>query len=207
MPRDLSSGLVTELLKSSMHPIFFVEITTSGGVVRLWSGLGTITWNSQTWSGVGKLGKISPIGETTEVRAEVVQLSLSGIPSDLISSAINDMVPNQPVNIWLGMANASGAVISDPYLALTGKTSAVTAEEGGDTSTIYVNVEGDLAALHQARFRRYTQEDQQIEFPGDLGFQYVEQIQNIQITWGKAGPQPFPVLAPPTTPDPGNGDY
>jgi hypothetical protein len=32
--------------------------------------------------------------------------------------------------------------------------------------------------------RRYTQEDQQRDYPGDLGFQFVNSIQESQIFWG-----------------------
>ena len=75
----------TELQKAGLRPVFFVEIGVSSGTLRLWSGYGTVNWNSQDWSGVGHLGEISPITETTEIRADSLSLKLSGIPSDYLA--------------------------------------------------------------------------------------------------------------------------
>ncbi len=50
---------------------------------------------------------------------------------------------------------------------------------------ITLSAESYLASLERARLRRYTHEDQQIEFPGDMGLEYVAAIQNAEIKWGQ----------------------
>jgi hypothetical protein len=40
--------------------------------------------------------------------------------------------------------------------------------------------------LQRPRERRYTHEDQQIDHPGDMGFEYVSQLQELNLAWGKA---------------------
>ena len=37
--------------------------------------------------------------------------------------------------------------------------------------------------LQRPKSRRYTKEDQQIDFPTDLGFDFVPELQDIQIIW------------------------
>ena len=47
--------------------------------------------------------------------------------------------------------------------------------------------------LKRSRERRYTHDDQQIDFPGDLGFEFVPKLQELNLVWGG---QNVPVSAP-----------
>lgn len=196
MPRDLSAGMITALASNVLRPVFFVEIVTASGTVRLWSGISSITWNSQTWSGVGKFGSISDVGETTEVRAEGIKLTLSGIPSDMITLALTSAVPGKNAKVWLALIVESGSppieeILEDPFLSYSGKTDAVRLTDGGESATIEISVENKLIGLHRAKQRRYTHEDQQDEFAGDKGFEFVEKIQDLNLTVGRSGAPPF----------------
>ena len=59
-----------------------------------------------------------------------------------------------------------------------------TIDVSGDAATITVNCENRLYEMNVPANRRYTQEDQQRDYPGDLGFQFVNSIQESQIFWG-----------------------
>lgn len=49
MPRPMTSNLIAELSKdgvgNSLAPVFLVEVETNGGWVRLWNGIGNITYD------------------------------------------------------------------------------------------------------------------------------------------------------------------
>lgn len=188
MSRDLTSAVQAELLKMKLRPAIFVEGQFTSGMLRVWSGIGTISWNGQSWTGVGNLGGISPISEGTEPHADGVELSLSGIPSELITKALGECRPNAPVKIWFGFLDESDAVIADPYQSFGGRMDVPSIDEGGETSTIRLRVENRLVDFNRARERRFTHEDQQIDFPGDLGFEYVAGLQEWNGVWGKPGP-------------------
>lgn len=176
----------------------FVEIEVvegsppATGYVRMWTGVGDKEWDStgssppspQTWVGAGHLGDISPITETSDIRAEGVRLSLSGIPSTLVTAALDSVRVGLPAKIWFGALDASEAVIADPFLAFSGRVDVVALELGGETATITINCESDLIRLQIANETRCTHSDQQREFPGDQGFSWVEAIQDIQLHWG-----------------------
>jgi hypothetical protein len=187
MSRDLTSAVQAELLKMKVKPVIFVEAVFTSGTLRVWSGIGTISWNGQTWTGVGNLGGISPISEGTEPHADGIELSLSGIPSDLVTKALGECRPNAPVKLWFGFLDEAEAVIADPYQSFGGRMDVPSVEEGGETSTIKLRVENRLVDLGKARERRYTHEDQQIDYPGDLGFEYVAGLQEWNGVWGKPG--------------------
>ena len=58
-------------------------------------------------------------------------------------------------------------------------------DEGPETATIALNLENRLIVLDRAKERRYTHEDQQLSFAGDLGFEFVPDLQDKEIIWGK----------------------
>ena len=51
---------------------------------------------------------------------------------------------------------------------------------------ISINCENRLLDMNTPVDRRYTQDDQQIDHPGDMGFQFVNGITEINIYWGKS---------------------
>ena len=58
-------------------------------------------------------------------------------------------------------------------------------EETSDTSTIQLLVENKLVDLERARVARFTSGYQKSIYAGDLGFDFVEDLQDKQISWGK----------------------
>lgn len=187
MSRNLTAGVITEITAKKMRPVLFVQGRFTSGYVFLWSGIGTISWNSQTWTGAGSLLTVSPLPETADVTAEGVQISLSGIPSDLIGKALGEVRQGAPVTIYQGFLTAAGAVVSNPADAWAGRMDTCTIDEGTETATITISCESRLTDLKRSRERRYTSQDQDIDFPSDLGFDYVPGLQQLNLTWGRAG--------------------
>lgn len=183
MARDLAAGVITEVDAATLRPVLFYEGVFTGGTLRLWSGVGTISWNSQSWVGAGNLLGISDITETADLRAEGITLSLSGLSSTTIAIALAQARLGLAGSVWFGVMTAAGAVIADPYLAFKGKLDVPTIEDNGDTCVISVSYEHQLVDLERPRIRRFTHEDQQIDHPGDLGFEYMSGLQEQVLEW------------------------
>ena len=77
--RSLDSTLGAHIDDSSIAPVYLAEITFKSGVERVWSGVGPLVWNGNTFSGVGELGSVGPIGEGSSVKADGTTITLSGI--------------------------------------------------------------------------------------------------------------------------------
>lgn len=184
--RDVSTEMRTELDRGLVRPAFFVEIEFASSTEYLWSGVSRITWNGHTWLGVGALGRISAIVEQNEIQAQNLTLSLSSVPTDLLDEAINECRLNKDVRVWFGLLLSTGEVIADPTQVFTGFTDVPTIREGTDEAIITITVENRLIALQQSCTRRFTNEDQKIDYPTDKGFEYVAAIQNWNGKWGKA---------------------
>jgi hypothetical protein len=188
MTRNLTAGFQTETLASALRPVLFFEIAHSGGTSRAWTGYGSIVWNGQTWTGVGHFLSVAPIEEASDVVANGVAITLSGVPQSLLSLALSQVRQGKPVKLWLGALDANGAVIADPYLTFSGRFDTCIVNEGAETATISIQAENRLIDLERARVRRYTHEDQQIDFPGDKGLEYLASIQDKPIVWGQKSP-------------------
>lgn len=186
MARDLTASVITEITATSLRPFLLFEGEFASGYVRVWSGYGDLSWNTYTWTGVGDFGSVSAIEETTETRAAGVTVSLSGIPAAMISTALGSARQGKAGKIYIGVLDANGAVIADPYLAFQGRLDVPAIDEGGDTATISIAYESRLVDLERPRERRYTPEDLQIDYSDDRGFEYVASLQDVSINWGRA---------------------
>ena len=69
MSRDLTVAFATALADQSLRPVIFFEGQFATGWVRIWSGLGEVSWNGQAWAGAGSLLGLGAIDETGEVVA------------------------------------------------------------------------------------------------------------------------------------------
>ena len=184
MSRDLTSAFKTQTQAASLEPVLLAFFDFQGGAVRVWSGLGSKVWDGNTYVGLGHLGSVSAIEETADVRANGVAFQVSGVPSALIATVLGDNYQGRPVKLWIAALDATGAIVADPYLIFAGRMDNVEIDEGPETSVIRINAESRLIDLQRTRERRYTHEDQQIDFPGDLGLQYMARAQSAPLIWG-----------------------
>jgi hypothetical protein len=188
MSRDISAGVQSAISATEVQPIILFEGSFSSGTVYVWSGYGDLVWDGDTYLGVGTLGAISNVSEASEISAKGITVSMSGIPSSLISLVLGDVRQGALGKVHMGFLNSSGVVIDDPILMFEGKLDVPSIQEGGDTSTITLSYESRLIDLQRAREGRYTNEDQLRAFPGDLGCAFVASLQEKTINWGKAIP-------------------
>lgn len=208
MSRDLPTSLATELLAAEITPFFAVELFFQTSTLRFWSGLGEQTIQGDVYVGSGNMLAISTIDETSEVAAKGATLTLSGIPSELISLALQEPYQGRKCKIYFGALDARGELLllengslllneNGAALSIATDTENVMAEiftgyidqmnidEGAETSTIAVGVESRLIDLQRPRVRRYTHESQKSRFPNDLGFQFVNDLQDKKFAWGR----------------------
>lgn len=183
---DLTAGMVSEATAASLRPRLLAKLEFDSGDVRVWSGVGDLSFGGETYTGVGDLGGVSAVEEKTATNATGLVYTLSGVPSALVSIALREHYQDRPATLWFGALDASGALIADPYQAHAGRMDQMTLEEGGETATIRLSCESHLIDLERPRERRYTPEDQQDEYANDTLFVNVAGLQDAQVPWGRA---------------------
>jgi hypothetical protein len=183
--RVASASMIAALQARTLHPALFVQATFLNGPVYVWSGAGTLSWNGQTWQGVGTLGSVSTIEEGTTVEAKGITISLSGIDNTLLTDVLGNYRLGLPVTVWLGLFDDAHNLIPDPIISFAGRMDQPTLTVGAETSTLSINCESRLLDMNVPCNRRFTQDDQQIDYPGDRGFEFVNAIQDVTIYWGR----------------------
>ena len=183
--RSLSANMVTEVSASQLSPILLASFSFSTQV-RLWSGYGTITVGSVTYQGIGTLGTISPVEETTDLAARGINFQLSGVPTAYVSLALTENYQSKECFVLFGALDSSGALVSSPVTIFAGRMDVMSINDDGQEATIIMTAENKLVDFRRPRETRYTQEEQENLHTGDLGLEFVNAIQVKQIYWGNA---------------------
>lgn len=184
MTRGMTVAFAEALAARVVAPAVFFEGQFASGFLRLWSGLGDIVWNGQTWTGAGTLLGVGTIQEGDKIEAYGGSITLSGIPLDLVQLCIEEARQGLPGKVWIGLLTDAREIIADPILAFSGRLDVPNLEDAADSCMITITYEGRLIGLLQPREWRYTDESQQTLYPGDRGFEYVTTIQDKDIQWG-----------------------
>ena len=207
MSRDLSAALSGTLEDNVVYPFFAVELQfDSPNTLLLWTGYGTLVYEDTSYYGTGELLGISSVEETVEISAKGATLTLSAVPSELISLALQTPYQGRVCKIYFGMFAVDSLLQEDgtSYILMqdgskiklesqqtsltevfTGYMNQMNIEEGPDTSTIQLTVENKLVDLERPRVARYTSAYQKDKFNGDRGLEFVESLQDQKLTWGR----------------------
>ena len=207
MSRDLSNITIESISEDVVYPFFATELRFDDNIIRMWTGQGTLVLEDGTeWIGLGQLLSISSIEETSEMAVKGATITLSGIPSDLLSLALGTPYQGRVAKIYFGtflrdsllqetgnyiLLEGGGRInlesMSTGFNELfSGYMDQMNIEEAGDTATIEMTVENKLIDLERARVARFTSGYQKSVYPGDLGCDFIEDLQDKKISWGRA---------------------
>ena len=186
MGRTIASSIISKLDDAQVFPFYAIDLLFDSNPIYAWTGLGTITLNSNSYTGVGHLLQISDVEETQDISAKGMTLSLSGVPSGLLADALNTPYQGRLCKVYLGFMTSweNPDASPDTLEVFSGYMDQMTIDEGSETSTITTSVESRLIDLERPRTRRYTNENQQQRFSGDKAFEFVESLQNLRLQWG-----------------------
>ena len=204
--RDISQSTLDSLDDDVFYPFFAVEMLFDGNqTLRLWTGYGTLVYQGQEWYGTGSILQIDSVEETTEIAAKGASLTLSGVPQEVLSLALIEPYQGRKANIYFG--NFSKGLIlleSSDFILLedgskisleagstnlsqifSGYMDQMNIEETAETCTVQLTLENKLVDLERARVARFTSAYQKSLYPGDLGLDFVESLQDKEIVWGR----------------------
>lgn len=180
--RDITT-VVQNALDSDIEPFFAIELLFDSGPIRLWTGTGEATIDGQTFIGTGTLLDISAVEETSEIAVRGATITLSGMTSEVISLALQSPYQGRVCNIYFGVVD--GNSYSNLTQIFSGYMDEMNIDEGPDFGSIELKVENKLIDLERSRVRRYTSGYQKSIYPGDKGLDFVESLQQKEITWGR----------------------
>lgn len=187
MSRSLTSAMQSAVTADLVRPIILVQCAFDSGNLNLWNGVGNLTVSSVDYVGAGTLLAIGEITETSELQANGITVTLSGITDPLLAKARDEDYQGRELKVLLGAMDASNGVISTPVNVFSGFMDTMVINDSSETATIQIAVENRLIGFERTRVRRYTAEDQLIDFPNDKGLEFVAEMAEKEIVWGRSG--------------------
>ncbi len=184
MARDIASLTLAAGKAGVVRPVLLTRLDFASGVVRATSAPFDVQHEGETYLGVGHLGALSAVPEGAELQGYAVQMTLSGIPAGFISLALADQYQGRDARLWLALLDEQYRLTGSPVLIFRGRMDTLDIELG-ETATLTLTVQSRLSDWERPRLRRYTHEDQQSKFPADKGFEFVAQMAEKTIYWGR----------------------
>ena len=180
MSRTVPASILTALSQPEVQPFYAVEFMFDSAPIRFWTGFGDRTIETNTYTGTGNLMSIGGLEEVADMSAKSANITLNGIPPALISLALQEPYQNRECRILFGVIDSS-----DIVEVFAGTMDRMTIQDGGETGTIDLKVESKWVRLDRANVRRYTSESQKSRHSTDTFFDYVADLQDKDVVWGR----------------------
>lgn len=154
--------------------------------IRVWSGIGDATIASETYTGAGTLLGISGNEDTAELSSTGTIVTLSGMDETVLSYALNENYQNRLITIFLVFLMGGSNEVAGTMTMFKGRMTALSINDDTQGATITINAENRLVDLNRPSHLRYTLESQKHILSSDTSFKFVQQIQDMDIIWGKS---------------------
>lgn len=187
MSRGLAAANLTAAQALHVRPLFFVELQFDTATMYVHNGVGSYVWGGQTWQGLGAMGTVSAIESGADLTAYGVKMELYAFDPTVLAEASNEAVYKRAVKIYQGFLNENGALVADPHVIWSGFGDHMSISLGGESDTVTLACESELAFLDRANGARFTDEDQQQRYSGDTAFRYLPQMVDAMVIWGPGG--------------------
>jgi|SRR6185369_3238848 len=215
MSRDLTTEVSAAIGERVIKAALLAKFEFDGGDILFWSGKGPLTYNGETYEGVGGLIGISEYDETEDLTANGMTFQLTGIPESLISVAYNQEYRRRRCSLAFAIRKGDVADLFDadtsiafdadtpllfssgglnqledtPYQWFVGLMNVMKINRSRNTCTITLQAENEMILLKQAKVRRYTPEDQKALYPADTCFDLIATMQDKVLPWGSSQSQ------------------
>lgn len=184
MTRQMDPALSAEVQKPVLRPFFAVHIALDDPV-SAWTGIGSLTFGGRTYEGTGALGSVGTIGEGTDGSAIGIQVTLSGIDPEFSDDILGQAYRGKIFELYVGaLAEDWQSIVAQPKLIWRGHVDSVEVEDG-EQLAVAISAESRMRDQGRPRIRRFTNEEQQRRYPGDRFFEYLPQMVEISILWGR----------------------
>ena len=184
--RTVHGDVVTAITSGEVRLAWLVDLVLDAGELNIWTGIGSLSANGNTYQGAGDLGSVEAIEENTDLKATGLRLSLSGVTSSLVSAALSEQYQGRTCRAYVGFFDSSWVILGDPLLLFGGRIDVMQITDSGKTSEISLTAESRAVDLERpGEVRYYTDEDQQRLFSGDRGCEGTAALVDAHLSWGR----------------------
>lgn len=186
--RGFSQAIIDALSDDETRTLALIRLDFASGLVLAHNRLGEIVYNSETYIGLGNLGSISAVSEGSELRPYTLRLGITGIPANLLATALNDEYQGRDADIFLAMLDDQNQMIDGgPFIQIRYRMDYMEGQASESDGALSLTLQTRLSDWALPRIGRYTDQNQQSRFPGDLGLEFIAETSDKEINWGVPG--------------------
>ena len=184
MSRDLTPDVSAAVQDGYVPALLLVELDFPSGALRANNSAVSVDWGGHNWLGLGQVGSVDVIPEHSDLQMTGVSLTLTGIPSEMTSRVLGEHYQGRSCKLWFAPLDADYRPLADPVLVFSGRMDTPDIQLG-ETASVSLTAESRITDWERPRIRRYTNEDQLAEYPGDRGLEFVAQMVEKTLVWGR----------------------
>lgn len=185
--RGFSAAALAEMGARQCVTGHLVDVELDAGTVYMTDLARPVIFGGHTYAALGHLLGFDAIQETADLQIPEVRLQLSGVDQTWIARVLAQPLVDRRVVIYQAFLNATTlALIVDPSAIFDGRISDSSIDESTEqgSSVVTVSASSHWADFERRPGRHTNHAEQQVHFEGDLGFEFVSEI-NRQIVWGR----------------------
>lgn len=186
MPRDLTGAVDSQLDLGHVCLIILCSLRLASTVQYVWTGSGNLNWDGKTWKGIGDLGSLGNVSETSALQAEATSIELSSVSPSALSDSMTEIRVGRPVRLYLGFMTPTGVLIGDPTMFYKGAVDkpSTTVDPSPEGGKIKIALENKLIDMQRIAPARITSEEQKRLYPFDTGADFVAALVDSINIWG-----------------------
>jgi hypothetical protein len=124
-------------------------------------------WNGITWEGVGEVGSVSAISNSTDTEPSGFTLTLQNIYNNNVALALTENIQGKKVDLYIGLLDINNAVVPNPVGPISAVVDSVEAMTGRETSTLTITCLDESNTANKPQILVYSDAVQQGLFLGD----------------------------------------
>lgn len=181
--RSLTARQKKALRDPNARVVNFVEMGHPDGTIYLWSGVGDLEYDGQTWMGCGLIGTITGIEHGWDPRVSRIGFAVGGVSGDVLDVMDRDL-KGYEATIYIALLTPEDKVV-DGLLTVDvvdlDYQESQADEEG--TWTIVVVGQSGFWQLENPSLLLWSPEQQKADYPGDTGMDALSVLEDLEVTW------------------------
>ena len=180
--RTVDADLLAESSSSIFRSVLFAKLAFPSGTVFVHNSVGTYKFGGDTYLGVGTFGSIDPITDTLGMANRPVVLSLSSVNDEIIQAVRDDDILGRDADLYLGVMDENMRLKGTPENWWSGYMEAPSLSVG-DENAVKLSLQSRASRLKEKNGKRYTVEEHQAEYAGDLFLEFLPYVQEASVAW------------------------
>lgn len=180
--RNLSTTQVTAVSAEHVERVVMVSIDFDDPVY-VHSGIGIISFDGNEYIGIGALGRVSDTKESEILGPMTLEFTLSGLDMNLLKQAMDSTKYGAEITMYSAIKDEAGDLVGDPFIVWAGKVDSTQYVLSPNPSVTLIG-QHDIDQLNEADGGRWSDEDHQNRYSGDLFFEHIADVPTLKLLWG-----------------------